>query len=78
MTPDHRLSPIPRSDDQESEYGAEVNDIPLYRPSLSTAKKASLSKLPADIPRTLPQTRELEALVTEPTPLTVDVPSRSR
>jgi hypothetical protein len=78
MTPDRRLSPIPNSDDQEWDYGAEVSDIPFYRPPFSTPRKGSLSKTAADVLRTAPQTRELEALVTDHTPVIVHVPIRSR
>jgi hypothetical protein len=78
MTPDRRLSPIPNSDDQGSEYGAEVSDIPFYRPAVSTPKKGSLSKIAADVPRTAPQIRELEALVPDHTPVILHAPTRSR
>jgi hypothetical protein len=70
-----RLSPIPRSDDQESEAsGAEVKDIPFYRPS-----RKSFEKLPFDVPRSVGATHELSALVV-PTyaPLPLSVLGRAR
>jgi hypothetical protein len=61
-----RLSPIPRSDDQESDFGgAEVKDIPFYRSSVSSNKRASVDKPPFDI-LVAPQTHELSALITTP------------
>jgi hypothetical protein len=69
---------MPHGDDQESNHGAEIGDIPLYRPSFSTPRKASLSKSFIDIPRTPPQTRELETLVTDAMAVAMHVPPRTR
>lgn len=74
-----RLSPI--NDDRESEYGAEVRDIPLYRkydsPRLKQTKREG--KASVDLPRA-PHTHELVALVNdlEPPPLFTQVPLHSR
>lgn len=72
-----RLSPI--NDDLESEYGAEVKDIPLYRnyePPLSKETKRA-GKPSFDLHHEAPHTHELVALVTDPPPSSV-FPLRSR
>jgi hypothetical protein len=69
-----RLSPIPRSDDQDSDYGgaADVKNIPFYRPSRKSVDKASF-----DVPRSAGATHELAALVSQGE-VPVYVPLRSR
>ncbi|CZR66180.1 related to nonphototropic hypocotyl protein 1 [Phialocephala subalpina] len=71
-----RLSPI--NDDLESEYGAEVRDIPLYRKNDSRPSKETKRDGRLDIPRA-PHTHELVALVNdlEPPPPLTHVPLRS-
>lgn len=71
-----RLSPI--NDDLESEYGAEVRDIPLYRPYDSRPSTKRGDKTWDHLRRT-PHTHELVALVNdlEPPPPLMHVPLRS-
>lgn len=72
-----RLSPI--NDDLESEYGAEVKDIPLYRnyePRVPKENKRA-GKASFDLQREAPHTHELVALVTDPPPNSI-IPLRSR
>lgn len=72
-----RLSPI--NDDLESEFGAEVRDIPLYRnhePRVS--KETQKGKTSFDMSWQPPQTHELAALVTDLPPPSSNVPLRSR
>jgi hypothetical protein len=71
---DRRLSPIIQQDD-ESEYGAEVRDIPFYRPANPPSQSQSLNRSSLDKP---PQTHELAALVSEPHPVPLHIPKRSR
>ncbi|KAE8451978.1 hypothetical protein EG329_002142 [Mollisiaceae sp. DMI_Dod_QoI] len=70
-----RLSPI--NDDTESEYGAEVRDIPLYRGyDHRFSKELKRGKTSVDIPRS-PHTHELVALVESPVASSMNVPLRS-
>jgi len=71
---DRRLPTIPQSDHEIEAGGADVRDIPFYRPA---SRKESLDKRSVDIPRTIGETHALEALI-EPTHSTLYVPKRSR
>lgn len=69
-----RLSPIPRSDETESEYGAEVRDIPFYRP-----EKKSLDKTSYEPTQNFGTTHEFAALVSPTaTTMPIHVPHRTR
>lgn len=73
-----RLSPI--TDDLESEYGAEVNDIPLYRSYDSPVlKETKRGRTTVDQPREQQRTHELVALVAGPDAVDlINLPIRSR
>ncbi|CZS90128.1 related to nonphototropic hypocotyl protein 1 [Rhynchosporium agropyri] len=63
-----RLSPINDVQDQESNAGAEVSDIPFYRPSQTSSRKLEppekLRK--PENPHPAPHVRDLEALIASP------------
>ncbi|KAG4436341.1 hypothetical protein IFR05_008162 [Cadophora sp. M221] len=63
-----RLSPIHDLDDQETEAaGAEVKDIPFYRPPRTSSRKDGPEKLKKlENSHTIPHTHDLEALIASP------------
>ncbi len=78
-TSDRRLPSILDSDAQESDFGAEVRDIPLHRASNSGSRRASTEKPRIDTSYATPQTFQFSAIVSEPTsPAPLKVPTRSR
>ncbi|OWP06191.1 hypothetical protein B2J93_830 [Marssonina coronariae] len=70
-----RLSPIPNSDDHESVFGADVQDIPFYRPPRPASRKTSLEL--AKKPPYPPHTRELDALIRPPSSSSLHAPQVS-
>ena len=71
----HKPPPFQHMPNGRKEYGAAIDDLPLYSPPYSTPKKPPLSKSYADLRSAAPQNRELEAVGTNLSP---SVPIRSR